>query len=977
MPNPGDPDFDESREKFVIMDFFPYPSGIGLHLGHPLGYIATDVIARFRRMRGFNVLYSMGFDSFGLPAEQYAIQTGQHPRITTENNIKNMLGQLSLIGLAHDPHRRFSTSEPEYYRWTQWIFLKLFNSYYDPEVEWIGPDGYKNVGRARPISMLAQQLRSGEWLLDEHGVPVPKKQLTEGRIASEGELHAALDCARLAYIDQVAVNWCPMLGTVLSNEEVTNEGKSERGDYPVFRRPLRQWMLRITKYASRLLDDLMHLDWPRGVIQMQRDWVGRSEGAEIEFPALAQDGQQVIIKVFTTRPDTIFGATFLVLTPDHPLVEPLTAQAHAAAVKAYREQAKQINVARGRAQGVEKTGVFIGNYATNPASGEKLPIWIADYVYTGYGTGAIMSVPAHDARDFEFAKALLLPIKVVVNPSGDWLKENAPCETRLVSTAELKSLYMSRPEIFAAAFSGEGNAVNSASDQLSIDRLATQEAKTRIINWLESEGIGKAHVQYKLRDWLFSRQRYWGEPFPVVFDNGTGRVYPLAESELPVCLPELTDFEPVTGQAPDSLPAPPLARATEWVNASGIVLEDGSVRLIADESSHQGQVEIEGRRYEVRRFRRDANTMPNWAGSSWYYLRYFDPNNSEAFVGRSAEQYWSLRRLPSGQCAAGAVDLYVGGAEHAVLHLLYSRFWHKVLYDLGEVSTREPFNRLFNQGMITADAYHDARGVYVDVHEVELREEGGRRVPYDRNTGARLIVNPGKMGKRYRNGIPPEEVIAQFTIDVFRLYEMFMGPLDASKPWQQEAIIGLQRFLQNVWRLAQSQLRQKSRPVLDSNVDRLVHKTIKKVTNDIASLKHNTAIAALMELTNEFSRHDAVYSDHFRALVLLLAPFAPHLAEELMSLLRPEEHSRLKSVVNFAWPTYDQEKSQDAEIEIPIQINGRRRSAIVVPVGITKEELEARVLADETLQRFTAGKTVRRIISVMKPNRQIVNVVVQ
>ena len=975
-PNPGEPGFDASREKFVILDFFPYPSGIGLHIGHPLGYIATDVKARFMRMRGFNVLYSMGFDSFGLPAEQYAIQTGQHPRVTTENNVGNMLEQLSLLALSHDASRRFLTSEPEYYRWTQWIFLRLYNSFYDPEEVWVGPDGRRTVGRARPIETLAERLRGGEWVLDESGVPAPRGRVPAGRAPSDDELPAALDRARLAYVDEVAVNWCPMLGTVLSNEEVTNEGRSERGDFPVYKRPLKQWMLRITTYADRLIGDLAELDWPKGIVQMQKDWIGRSEGAQINFRARTREGGEARITVFTTRPDTLFGATFLVLAPDHALVNRLVTPGQAEAVRAYQERAALVKAARGQAQEAEKTGIFTGAYAVNPASGEEVPIWIADYVLTGYGTGAIMSVPAHDSRDFEFAKAFSLPLKVVVQPPDEWLEANKPAALAAGDPAAVRAHYLEHPGEFADAFAGEGVAVNSAGGRVGIDGLATPEAKAKINAWVVAEGIGKVTVQYKLRDWLFSRQRYWGEPFPMVFDEETERLHPLAEGELPVRLPELKNFEPVTGQSPDSVPAPPLARASEWMHVRGVVLEDGSVRLLGDDAREEGgRVVLDGRRYEVRRFRRDANTMPNWAGSCWYYLRYFDPSNAGAFVGREAERYWAVRRLPDGRAAAGAVDLYVGGAEHAVLHLLYARFWHKVLYDLGEVSTPEPFNKLYNQGMITADAYRDARGVYVDVHDVAFREEAGRRVPFNRETGERLVIDPGKMGKRYKNGIPPEEVIEQFTVDTFRLYEMFMGPLDASKPWQPEAIVGLLRFLQNVWRLAGNVGGEGAPP--DPEVDRLVHKTIRKVTGDIDALRHNTAIAALMELTNAMLRQERVAPAHMRALVLLLSPFAPHVGEELASRLFAAEHERLRSVVNFEWPSFDPEKTREDEIEVPIQVNGKKRSVIVVPADVTRDELEALALADSTLMRYTAGKTVERVVSVVQPNRRLVNVVVR
>jgi leucyl-tRNA synthetase len=975
-PNPGDVDFDPSRDKFVILDFFPYPSGIGLHIGHPLGYIATDVKARFLRMRNFNVLYAMGFDAFGLPAEQYALQTGQHPSITTENNISNMLNQLTLLGLGHDPHRRFSTTDPDYYRWTQWIFLRLFNSYYDPEERWTGPDGHSNVGRARPIEMLIERLRAGEWRLNEEGTPVPQSQSPDGRIPSAEQMDAALDRARLAYLDEVPVNWCPMLGTVLSNEEVTNEGKSERGNYPVYKRPLNQWVLRITKYADRLLNDLVDLKWPKGIVQMQMDWIGQSQGAQIKFPVTDAKGVETFIKVFTTRPDTLFGATFITLAPEHPLVPLITTPERLDAVKSYQEEASRLKTVREQDENAKKTGVFTGAYAFNPASGEKLPVWISDFVLMTYGTGAIMSVPAHDSRDFEFAQTFGLRVKVVVEPTDEWLAAHAPATVAQASPSELKALYMEQPEAFNAAFSEEGIAVNSTSENISIDGLPMAEAITKIAEWLEARGYGQSRVQYKLRDWLFSRQRYWGEPFPIVFDEETGRAHRLADCELPVRLPDLQDFEPVTSKSPDSLPSPPLARAIDWMHVTGVILDDGSVRLIASAEAENGGAVIGDKRYQLRRFRRDTNTMPNWAGSCWYYLRYFDPHNEKAFVGWDAETYWSLQKLPDGRIQPGAVDLYVGGAEHAVLHLLYARFWHKALYDLGYLSTREPFYQLFNQGMITADAYRDERGVYVDVHDVVIREENEKRVPYNRETGERLITDPGKMGKRYKNGIPPEEVCLQYSTDTFRTYEMFMGPLEASKPWQSEAIIGLLRFLRNVWRLALNKDGNARDEQIDPEVDRLVHKTIKKVTGDIEGLRLNTAIAALMELSNALAKQTAVHESHVRTLVLLLSPFAPHLAEELISNLYPAEHQAKKSVIHFEWPTYDAEKVKDEELEVPVQVNGKRRSSIVVPVNITKEELETLALEDEAVRRHIDGKNVRRVVVVMKPRPQVINLVI-
>jgi leucyl-tRNA synthetase len=971
-PNPGDPDFDPSREKYVVLDFFPYPSGIGLHIGHPLGYVATDVMARFMRMRGYSVLHSMGFDSFGLPAEQYAIQTGQHPRVTTDENIRNMLAQLQRLGFGHDPHRRFSTTDAEYYRWTQWIFLRLFHAYYDPEARWTGPDGHENVGRARPITELAERLRSGGWVLTDVGVPVPSHWAVRGHRASESELSRALDQARLAYVEEVPVNWCPMLGTVLSNEEITNEGRSERGNHPVYRRPLRQWILRITAYAERLLDDLQDIDWPHGIAQMQRDWIGRSEGASIDFPATTSDGEAVTITVYTTRADTLFGATFIVLAPGHPLVKRLTTPDRLTAVAHYQAATARISGLRAEDTDAPKTGIFTGAYASHPVTGKRLPIWIADYVLLGYGSGALMAVPAHDSRDLAFARAFDLPVHVVVEPPDAWLIVNAPPAVAR-DPAMLRAYYHAHPEAFSEAYSAFGVGVNSSASGISLDGLATPEAQRSIVGWLEAQGSGRVQLQYRLRDWLFSRQRYWGEPFPVVHDSVTGQVYALNDEDLPVLLPELTDFMPVMNQAPDSPPDPPLARATDWIHVNGIVLEDGTVHLVS-ETPVPRSVTIQGRAYPLRAFHRDANTMPNWAGSCWYYLRYFDPHNEMIFVGREAEKYWSLGQTRK---LAGAVDLYMGGAEHAVLHLLYARFWHKVLYDLSWVSTREPFQKLFNQGMITADAYHDARGVYVDVHDVEIRTEDGQRVAYSRVTGERLITDPGKMGKRYKNGVPPEEVCDQYTVDTFRVYEMFMGPLEATKPWQADAIIGVLRFLRAVWDLALDEERRPRTSTVDPAVDRLVHKAIKKVTEDIGHLRMNTAIAAMMELVNVLARQPTVHPDHVRTLVLLVSPFAPHLAEEVIYRLAPAEHRARRAVIHFDWPRYDAAKCVDDRVEVPIQINGVRRSAIVVPLDVSEAQLEALVRADEKVRRHTEGKVIQRVIAVLKPRPTIVNLVVR
>ncbi|WP_430472788.1 leucine--tRNA ligase [Thalassospira lucentensis] len=972
-PNPGDADFDAAKKKSVILDMFPYPSGVGLHIGHPLGYIGTDVKARFERMRGYNVLHSMGFDAFGLPAEQFAIQTGQHPRITTEANIENMLRQLQVIGLGHDPHRRFATTDVDYYKWTQWIFLQLFNSFYDPTVEWKGPQGQTINGRARPIAELRPLLESGEWVLDEDGVPQPKAVIGDGTKAEGKEIDRAIDRGRLAYVDEVPVNWCPMLGTVLSNEEVTNEGKSERGDYPVYKRPLKQWMLRITDYADRLVADLEGLDWPNGVVEMQKGWIGRSVGARMNFPVKLANGSDDKIAVYTTRPDTIFGATYMVLAPEHPLVDKLASDDKKADIAAYRAQASELKAVSAKDDAErEKTGVFIGAHATNPVTGEDIPVWIADYVLMGYGTGAIMAVPAGDQRDFEFAHKFDLPIRATTKPSDGWLKDNAPADAADLDLAALHARYIEAPGSFKLAQTDIGETINSATGEVSLDGLSTPDAKAKIIEWMEGKGIGRGRVQYKLRDWLFSRQRYWGEPFPVLFDQETGQVHGIAQAALPVVLPEMTDFKPVSNEDPNSEPQPPLARAKEWMAVAGIVLEDGSVLPVTAEigSTHShGGVD-----YEVRAFKRDANSMPNWAGSCWYYLRYFDAKNNANFASEAAADYWAKSTDANGKALPGAVDLYVGGAEHAVLHLLYSRFWHKVLFDLGHVGTPEPFQKLFNQGMITADAYSDSRGVYVDIHDVEMRDVEGKKQPFNAKTNEALITVPGKMGKRYKNGIPPEEICDQYTIDTFRTYEMYMGPLDSSKPWQSDAIVGMMRFLSNVWKVTTQMERTDH---VDGKIETQLHKTIAKVTGDIADLRLNTAIAALIELTNALTKQNAVHDDHARALALMVAPFAPHLGEELMSRMASDEFGVKKSVIKFDWPEFDAEKAKDDEFEVPVQINGKKRASVMVAAGADQATVETLAKADENIARHLEGKEIVKVIYIAKPTPKLLNIVVK
>ncbi len=917
-PNPGDLGFDPALPKYYVLDMFPYPSGTGLHVGHPEGYTATDIIARYKRLRGFNVLHPMGWDAFGLPAEQYAIRTGQHPEITTRDNIARFKTQLKRIGFSYDWEREITTTDPAYFRWTQWIFLQIYNSWCNPETR-----------RAEPISSY-----TGE----------------------------DPDSVRLAYVAEVPVNWCPELGTVLANEEVI-DGKSEVGGFPVVRRPMRQWMLRITAFAERLIDELELLDWPAGIKLLQRNWIGKSEGAEVQF--VAGGGYDII--VFTTRPDTLYGATYMVLAPENPLVDRLTTDAQRKAVADYRAHVSAKSDLERTDLAKEKTGVFIGAYATNPASNERIPIWIADYVLMGYGTGAIMGVPAHDERDLEFARAFALPILDVVQPPEG--------ET-------------------PTGYTGEGMSINSPL----IDGLPTPEAKRRIITWLAEQGLGRRTINYKLRDWLFSRQRYWGEPFPVIWRDGKHEAIP--ESELPLVPPPLDDFKP-TGSG-----EPPLARARDWVRYS-------------EEAT------------------RELNTMPQWAGSCWYYLRFCDPGNSGRFAGKEAERYWMAgapgfwaaaamppdtvpvaskpalvspepahvsseptlvssapgpvssgaalvssgpapvssgpasissgaapfpgdlhpspqERHPipgdlhpfSGAAALwprGGVDLYVGGTEHAVLHLLYARFWHKVLFDLGHLSTSEPFQRLVNQGIILG--------------------EDGR-----------------KMSKRWGNVIDPLDVIADYGADAFRCYEMFMGPLEQMKPWSMTGVEGVSRFLARVWRLVMAE-NQAGEWMLSPAVaeveptraqQKVVHATIKKVTGDIEALSFNTAIAQMMIFVNAFTG-SAIPLQAMRTLLLLLNPFAPHLTSELWETLGRRFPITPNEITSQPWPQEQAEFLIEDEVEIVLQVNGKVRDRILVPIAASNAELEAVALANDRVRAFTAGKTVRKVIIVEK---KLVSVVV-
>jgi len=806
--DPGEPGSEKPKQ--YILDMFPYPSGAGLHVGHPVGYIATDILSRYKRMRGFNVLHPMGWDAFGLPAEQHAIDTGTHPSATTRKNIDTFRRQIQMLGFSYDWDREVDTTDPKYYRWTQWIFLQLFNK-------------------------------------------------------------------GLAYEAEIPVWWCDGCKAVLANEEVRADGTCERkGHKDVYRRPLRQWILKITAYAERLLKDLELTQWPEAIKEQQRNWIGRSEGALVEFRMSNVEGR---IEVFTTRPDTLFGATYMVLAPEHPLVEKITAPGQKKAVDAYRAESARKSELERTDLAKEKTGVFTGATAINPVNDEKIPIWVADYVMMGYGTGAIMAVPAHDTRDLEFARKFGLPVRKVVEPPAD-----------------------TDPE----GFTGDGTAVNSGI----LNGLPTPEAKKKITRWLEEKALGKATVQFKLRDWLFSRQRYWGEPIPILHCKKCGTV-PLPETELPLRLPEMKDYTP-TGNA-----EPPLAKAVEWVSAKCPKCGGPATR--------------------------ETNTMPQWAGSCWYYLRYIDPKNDSAFVGKAKEKYW----MP--------VDLYVGGAEHAVLHLLYSRFWHKVLFDLGHVSTPEPFMKLVNQGMI-------------------LGEDGQ------------------KMSKSRGNVINPDDVVRDYGADAFRLYEMFMGPLQATKPWSMQGVEGTYRFLGRVWKLfvdeksfeefeqaattggdvkAFAQIRLSS-AIVDraptAGELKTLHKTIRKVTHDLDSMSFNTAISEMMIFSNEAAKWESRPREILAAFLKLLCPFAPHLAEELWQRLGGKG-----LISSEVWPAYDEKLLVESQIEYVVQINGKVRDRALLPADLSQAELEKAALASEKIQRLLEGKNPKKVIVVPK---RLVNIVV-
>ncbi|MCG7634930.1 leucine--tRNA ligase [Gordonia McavH-238-E] len=894
----------DAADKLFVQDMFPYPSGAGLHVGHPLGFIASDVFARYQRMTGKNVLHTMGFDSFGLPAEQYAVQTGTHPRTTTEQNIERYLGQIRRLGLGHDERRRVATTDVDFYRWTQWIFLQIYNAWYDAD-----------QGKARRISELVDEFVSGARALSG------KHEGRNWADLSPAERTEILDDHRLVYLSDSLVNWCPGLGTVLANEEVTADGRSDRGNFPVFRKHLRQWMMRITAYSDRLLDDLDLLDWPDKVKTMQRNWIGRSRGAQVRFDVPGVGG----IEVFTTRPDTLFGATYMVLAPEHPLVDELTggewpagtddrwtrgATDPATAVAEYRASIAAKSDLE-RQENKEKTGVFTGSFAVNPVNGERVPVFVADYVLMGYGTGAIMAVPAHDARDHEFATVFGLPIREVIGSDTD---------------------------IATEAYVGDGPLVNSGF----LDGRNVEDAKAAIVERLEADGVGSGRIQYKLRDWLFARQRYWGEPFPIVYD-AAGQPHALPESLLPVELPEVDDYAPVSFDPDDadSEPSPPLAKATDWMTVE-LDLGDG-----------------------VQTYTRDANVMPQWAGSSWYQLRYIDPTNSETLCAKENEAYWmGPRPALHGANDPGGLDLYIGGVEHAVLHLLYSRFWHKVLFDLGYVTSREPYRKLFNQGMIQAYAYTDSRGVYVPAEEVT--EENGEFF----YNGAKVRQEYGKMGKSLKNSVAPDDICRDYGADTLRVYEMFMGPLDQSRPWATKDVVGSQRFLQRIWRLVVDEESGSLRVAdieLDDETKRLLHKTIAGVREDYDALRNNTAVAKLTVLTNHLTKNfekSGAPRDAVEPLVTMLAPLAPHIAEELWHRLG---HDTL--VVRASFPVADEAWLVEDTVEIPVQVKGKVRSRITVSADADEDTVRATALADEKIVAILDGAEPRKVIVV--PGRMV------
>lgn len=917
----------EGRPSFFAMDMFPYPSGKGLHVGHPLGYLATDVVSRYHRMKGENVLHAMGYDAFGLPAEQYAVQTGQHPRITTEANIANMRRQLHRMGLSFDNRRSFATIDTNYVRWTQWIFSKLYDAWYDPE--FTRKDGGK--GSARKISELVDEFKSAKR-------EIPGFAGKKWDDLSKVEQADVLNDFRIAYISKSPVNWCPGLGTVLANEEVTAEGKSERGNYPVFQRNLRQWSMRITAYAHRLAEDLATIDWPEKVKLMQQNWIGESHGASVHFEVPCVDGETRDLEVYTTRPDTLFGTTFAVVSVDHPLLEhvseawnsdvPENWKGGYANLKEgladYRAKTRAKTAKDRTDDAGAKTGIFTGLYAINPVTGAKLPIFAADYVLMDYGTGAIMAVPGGDQRDYDFATAFGLPVIYTVEP--------------LAESGEKFSDYEGK----APFVSHDGTVINSAvehtyklGDELSINGLRVDEAIEKVNAWLERAGVGKGRVSYRLRDWLFSRQRYWGEPFPIVYDeDGVAHLVP--DSELPIALPDVPDYKPKTYAPNDvnSEPEAPLSRNEDWVKVQ-LDLGDG-----------------------VKTYYRDTNTMPNWAGSCWYYMRYLDPNDAEHMVDSDEYDYWMGTNRPGKENVSGGVDLYVGGVEHAVLHLLYSRFWHKALYDLGYVNSAEPFHRLFNQGMIQAYAYTDERGQYVPADEVQEEPvEGNGELTFIYN-GERVNREFGKMGKSLKNIVTPDYMYENYGADTFRLYEMSMGPLAESRPWNTRNVVGGMRFLQRLWRNVVDEVSGAcvvTDDALDDKTLKLLNNTIAEVTVEMEAMRPNTAIAKLIVLNNHLTSLPHVPRAAVEPLILMLSPIAPHICEEMWNKL-----GRETSIAHADWPVADSRYVGADTVTAVVQVKGKVRAKLEVDPNIDAGELEK--LALKAVVDRLGGKAPRKVI---------------
>ena len=1040
--NPGDDGFDPTQPKYYCLDMFPYPSGAGLHVGHPEGYIATDILCRFRRLNGFNVLHPMGWDAFGLPAEQYAIRTGVHPAKTTRTAIDTFRRQLKRFGFSYDWSREFATIDEDYYGWTQWIWLKAYGAWFDVE-----------TNRARPIDELTADLDAGRRHINtDGGVDASGEDTVKWADFDADQRRDFIDGQRLAYLGEQTVNWCPQLGTALANEEVI-DGRSERGDFPVYRKPLKQWMFRITAYTERLLENLDRMKWPNSTRTMQREWIGRSVGAEVDFviadpPENAPGEAMTSIRVFTTRPDTLFGATYMVLAPEHPLVEAMLAAPRAAsdvaAIRAYVEEARNRSDVNRMADTDTKTGVATGFDAVNPATGEHIPIWIADYVLMGYGHGAIMAVPAHDTRDYAFARTFELSIRDVVEtaalravrlgalrldrslPHDDQLKMLGAFVDRASSIAlqadpsavaaqadaihervemgvaapgplpevwveTIESMVTASPfatgdrerdfgAFIDAAVGGRladwlgdaitepGVAVNSSNADVRLDGLATDAAKKAVATWLRTAGIGRATTTYKLRDWLFSRQRYWGEPFPIV-TGPDGRHYPVGVDALPVALPELTDYEPEVSDEPKPL----LAKASDWVHTTAGEAGVDPALLAPDTP-----------------VTRETNTMPGWAGSCWYYLRYCSPQFSARFVDREAERYWMLSdrggvadnngastQFDPDRHHIGGVDLYVGGAEHAVLHLLYARFWHMMLFDLGEVSTPEPFGTLFHQGMITSFAYQRANKGLVPIDEVETQTtDAGETRFVETATGEAVTQIVTKMSKSLRNVINPDDVIEEYGADTFRLYEMYMGPLEASKPWNTQDIQGPHRFLQRLWRLV---IDESTGDVLavddaaaDAELEKLLHRMIDKVAGDIDRMAFNTAIAAMIEFVNAAIKKAgagtaALTKSQISRIAIVLSPFAPHMAEEINARLGNDE-----LVMRQVWPEVDAAMLADDAVEIPVQIKGKVRGRITVPADADPKTTESIALADPKIIEALAGQTVRKVIVV---HGRIVNII--